>query len=80
MATRLNKRHQQSVRDLIDTQGLVKRLQNHARGETEMSKTQIQAAQILLNKTISNAPTEIDNHSHLDLVSKIELVIVDPIL
>ena len=36
----------------IKTGVLVKRLRDHAVGEIEMSSTQIQAARILLNKTL----------------------------
>ena len=60
MAARLNPGHKQSVRDKIQGSQLVNVLQNHALGKTGMESTQIQAAKILLDKLVSNAPTEIN--------------------
>jgi hypothetical protein len=59
MAARLNKRHQQSVKDKIQGSQLINRLQNHALGKTDMSNSQVKAAQILLGKILSDAPKEI---------------------
>src|SRR5262245_30949393 len=42
------------VRQKIRTSMLINRLQNHAAGRLEMSKTQIQAAGILLRKTLAD--------------------------
>jgi len=58
MAARLNPRHQDFVRNKIQGSQLVNRLQDHVLKEVEMSKTQVMAAKILLDKLISNAPTE----------------------
>ena len=72
MAARLNTRQQQHVRDAIQT-GLIKnRLENHLLIEVDysesgialppkgfMTPSQIQAAKILLDKAMSNAPTEV---------------------
>lgn len=57
MAARLNPRHSEMVRAKIQASQLVNRLTEHALGEAEMSATQVQAAKILLDKTLSNAPT-----------------------
>jgi hypothetical protein len=44
---------------------LLKRVDSHAFGEIEMTPSQLEAAKFLLNKTVSNAPTETDNkHTH----------------
>lgn len=51
--------NQDEVRRKIEAGRLVKLLQQHAVGEIEMTPTRIQAAKILLDKTVSNAPTEI---------------------
>ena len=59
MAARLNARHQESVKAKIQASQLVNFLQNHALKENPASPTQIDAAKYLLNKTLSNAPTEI---------------------
>lgn len=52
MAARLNRRHQDFVREKIQASQLVNRLQGHALGENEMTPTQIKAAEILLRKSI----------------------------
>ena len=44
----------QSVRDRIQTTMIVKRLQDHIAGECDLKPTQVQAANILLSKTIPN--------------------------
>jgi hypothetical protein len=57
MAARLNPRHSEMVRAKIQASQLVNRLTDHALGSIEMTATQVQAAKILLDKTLSNAPT-----------------------
>lgn len=57
MAARLNPRHSEMVRAKIQASQLVNRLTAHALGDADMSATQVQAAKILLDKTLSNAPT-----------------------
>jgi hypothetical protein len=52
MAERLNKRHQQFVRDKIQASQLVNRLTNHALGKEEMTATQVRAAEVLLKKSV----------------------------
>lgn len=57
MAARLNPRHQQMVRDKIDSNQLVKRLQNYALSELDdenpgMTKGQVTAALGLLKKCV----------------------------
>lgn len=56
MAARIKKHHQDDVRKKIQAIKLVQLLQEHAKGERNMEATQIQAAKILLDKSISNAP------------------------
>ena len=65
MAARLNRRHQDMIRQKIQASQLIKRLQNHANGELELTSTQIDAAKFLINKTLSNAP-QIQEHSGPD--------------
>lgn len=51
------------VRAKIRTSMLINRLQNHVAGKLEMSKTQIQAAGILLRKTLPDmVATTIETH------------------
>lgn len=54
MPARLNKLHQQSVRDKIQTTQLVKRLTNHVLGKLKkpMDATQVTAALGLLKKSL----------------------------
>ena len=44
--------HDDATRKKIQTSQLINRLQDHALGKIELSPTQIQAAQILLKKSI----------------------------
>ena len=48
----LLKHHQEDVKAKIGTGLILKRLENHVIGKLELSATQIQAAHILLRKTI----------------------------
>jgi hypothetical protein len=52
MAARLNRRHQDMVRDKIQATQLINRLEDHALGILELSQTQIKAIEILLKKTL----------------------------
>lgn len=52
MAARLNTRQAESVKTHIQTTQLVKRLQEHALEDKEMTRSQIDAARILLKKTL----------------------------
>lgn len=54
MAARLNRRHQDSVRQKIQANRIVEELTKHVYGKREMTSTQVRAAEILLNKSISN--------------------------
>lgn len=56
MAARLNPHHSDMVRSKIQASQLINRLSAHALGEVEMTSTQVAAAKILLDKTLSNAP------------------------
>ena len=67
MAARLNKRQTEQSKAAIRTTQLVKRLQNHANGNIEMTQTQVQACKILLQKTLpdlkSTALTDSEGNS-----------------
>ena len=68
MAARtLRPRHQEEIKTKIQTSQLVNLLQNHALGnsENELKPSQLDAAKFLLNKTISNAPTEVAQTTEL---------------
>jgi hypothetical protein len=83
MAARLNPFNQETVKQKIQATQLVKRLQDHVLGEVEMSQSQIDAAKFLLNKRLSNAPTEVKQEltgkdgNPLSTVNKIQIEFVD---
>jgi hypothetical protein len=58
MAARLNRMHQDSVREKIRASMIIDRLEKHVEGALDLSPSQVQAAKILLDKVISNAPTD----------------------
>ena len=60
MAARLKPHHQDDIRAKIGVITIIHRLQGHVNGTVELSNTQIQAAKILLDKTMSNAPQIVD--------------------
>jgi hypothetical protein len=55
MAARLNRLHQDAVKEKIKVSQLINAVQNHALGTHELSSTQLDAAKFLLNKRIGNA-------------------------
>lgn len=73
MAARLNPRHQDMVRQKIQASQLINRLQGHVDGDIELTATQIQAAKILLDKSVSNAPTITDAHVTGEMLSLIHI-------
>lgn len=52
MAANRRKPYPQVARDRINTGILLKRLENHVVGKVKMTSTQVQAAKVLLNKTL----------------------------
>lgn len=62
------------VRQKIRTSMLVNRLQNHASGRLEMSKTQIQAAGILLRKTLPDMVAQTLERRPLESLDDAELL------
>lgn len=59
MAARLRKTHQDDVRKKIQVSQIFNRLKAHFDGKIELTQTQIQSAKLLLDKSVSNAPTEV---------------------
>jgi hypothetical protein len=58
-ARKLRITHQEDVRRKIQVSHIINRLHRHIEGELELTPTQISAAKLLLDKAISNAPTEV---------------------
>lgn len=52
MAARLNKRHSEQVRAKIQASVIIDRLQRHVNGDLEMSSTQVNAANSLLDRSV----------------------------
>jgi hypothetical protein len=52
MAARINRMHSEQVRLKIQSATLIERLQSHALGDIEMSATQINAANSLLDRSV----------------------------
>ena len=65
MAARLRKNHQDDVRLKIKVSQIINRLQDNLEGLIELNSGQIQSAKILLDKSMSNAPTITDNQTEL---------------
>lgn len=59
MAARLRPRHQEDVKKKIQAAQIINRLQDYFKGKVELTAGQIQSAKILLDKSVSNAPTEV---------------------
>lgn len=60
MAARKNKLGlDENWRQKIQTSMIINRLSDHVLGLNEMTNTQVTAARILLDKVLSNAPTEV---------------------
>ncbi len=62
------------VRQKIRTSMLINRLQNHVAGRLEMSKTQIQAAGILLKKTLPDMIAQTSDQRPLESMKDDELL------
>jgi len=52
MAARLKPRHSQEVRDKIQASVIIDRLQKHVNGDLEMTSTQVNAANSLLDRSV----------------------------
>lgn len=52
MAARLNRRHSQEVRDKIQASVIIDRLQKHVNGKLEMTSSQVNAANSLLDRSV----------------------------
>jgi hypothetical protein len=72
MATRLRPRHQEEVKTKIQTSMVLNRLHDFLGGKIDLSTAQVSAAKILLDKSLSNAPTKVEGQ--LDTNLTIELV------
>jgi len=78
MAARLNKLHQDDIRQKIQASQLINVLQDHAlTGEGEMSPTRMKAIEILLRKSVADLSAVTisgDTDNPLQTVTRIELV------
>lgn len=60
------------VRDKIRASQLVNRLQDHALGKLEMTRSQVAAAEFLLNKIIPNPPQKLEHSGSIDLAGALK--------
>jgi hypothetical protein len=72
MAARLNRRHQDMVRDKIQASQLINRLTDHALGLIELSTTQIKAIEILLSKSLPSL-TAIEHSGEIETKAPAEM-------
>lgn len=72
MAARLRAHHQEDVRKKIQVGNIINRLQKHINGDIEMSPTQVTSARILLDKSVSNAPTEVTASGEIKVIHAVE--------
>lgn len=76
MAARLNRRHQDLVRDKIKSSQLINRLQDHVLGDVELSTTQITAALGLLKKCVPDlSATEHSNDPDNPLIGGVTVTL-----
>jgi len=76
----LRKNHQDDVREKIQASAIINRLMGHVNGETDLSSTQVKAAEILLRKTLPDlASTALTGADGKDLeIGLIARTVVDP--
>jgi hypothetical protein len=74
MATRTRNWTPEVVRQKIRTSMLINRLQNHVLGRIDMSKTQLQAAGILLRKTLPDMIAQTVSMRPLEAMADDELL------
>lgn len=67
MSRRLLKHHQEDARAKIQVAKIIGRLQQHIDGECELTATQVQSARILLDKSISNAQTDLNVSGNVNI-------------
>lgn len=65
MAARLKPRHQEDIKLKIKVSNIIDRLEKHVFGAIELTSAQVTSAKILLDKTISNAPTSVEQKTEL---------------
>ena len=74
MATRLNKRQTQSARDLIQVEKICKSLGDHVAGIYPMRPTQINAARILLDKSMPSLTATAVSTDDLEVMPVLNIV------
>jgi len=67
----MRKTHQEDVRNKIQASLLINRLHDCSMGTVDLTSVQVQAIKILLDKAVSNAPTDLH-------VSEVNVVPVEP--
>jgi len=52
MAARINRKHSEDIRKKIQSSVILNRLQKHFNGELELTRTQLKAAEIMLDRSV----------------------------
>lgn len=74
----MGKLHQEDVRSKIQASQLVNRLSDHVLGKVELTATQVQAARVLLAKTLPDlTAVEMSGDPDSPVNHRIEMVVVD---
>lgn len=60
MAARINRRHQDMIREKIRVSQLINSLQNHVDGENDLKSTQVDAAKYLISQAIGTPSSGIE--------------------
>ena len=59
-ARKLRPQHTDEIRAKIQTSQILNRLKDHVDGAVELTPSQVQSAKILLDKSLSNAATDVN--------------------
>ncbi len=72
MATRNQLHHSDETRAKIQTSQIINRLQDHMFGKIKLSKTQVQAAQILLKKVLPDLSQQ-DSNVNMNITPQVNI-------
>lgn len=76
MAARLNRLHQESVKQKIKASQLINTLQNHVDGKHELNPSQVDAAKYLLSLVVSKAPTQVQQEINGNINANVSFTVV----
>jgi hypothetical protein len=75
---RLDPKHDERTRAKIQTSQIINQLTKHVKGEVDMTKTQIKAAEMLLNKTLPDAkPIDLSAEEREQNFNDVQIILPD---